>query len=80
MAQNLRRIDARVIAVQVLTQVLNGQPLEDALHNYWHYENASFVSHLCYETLRHYYSLKEQLTNQLHKNQTTLTVKPGVLY
>lgn len=63
---------AIVLAVRALVRVFNGQPLEASLHRYResnHYPNISF---LCFQTLRHYFSLAERLRVFLNRDPKTL--------
>ncbi|MYF52780.1 MAG: hypothetical protein F4166_02995 [Gammaproteobacteria bacterium] len=63
---------ATVLAGRALLRVFNGQPLETSLQRYReskHYPNVSF---LCFQTLRHYFSLAERLRMLLNCNHTTL--------
>lgn len=68
MAFNLtRRHNSNFIAAKVLTNVLQGQTLENALYKHHESDDIALLTFLCYTTLRHYYSLHEKLSNISHR-------------
>lgn len=64
MASNsTRRHSPNFIAAKVLTKVLRGQPLEDALYEHYESKDIALLTFLCYTTMRHYYSLYQRLSD-----------------
>ena len=62
-----RRHNPNFIAAKVLTKVLHGQPLEDALYEHHESKDIALLTFLCYTTMRHYYSLHQRLSDLCHR-------------
>lgn len=68
MASNsTRRHSPNFLAAKVLTKVLQGQPLEDALYEHHESKDIALLTFLCYTTMRHYYSLHQRLSDISHR-------------
>ena len=78
MASNsTRRHSPNFLAAKVLTKVLQGQPLEDALYEHHESKDIALLTFLCYTTMRHYYSLHQRLSDISHRplDQMDIEVK-----
>ena len=49
----------------MLTRVLGGLPIQEALDRYRHLQEFPEISFLCFRTLRHFYSLRDRLSSLL---------------
>lgn len=68
MASNsTRRHSPNFLATKVLTKVMQGQPLEDALYEHHESNDIALLTFLCYTTMRHYYSLHQRLSEISHR-------------
>ena len=68
-----------VLTTRTLVRVFNGQPLETALERYREHTHYRQLSFLCFQTLRHYYSLSERVNSCLTRDSTTLDREVWVL-
>ncbi|MYD46618.1 MAG: 16S rRNA (cytosine(967)-C(5))-methyltransferase RsmB [Gammaproteobacteria bacterium] len=76
MASNsTRRHSPNFLAAKILTKVLQGQPLEEALYEHHESKDIALLTFLCYTTFRHYYSLHQRLSDISHRPLDQLDIE-----
>ncbi len=68
----MRSYNTTVLAARVLLRVLDGQTLESALQRYQDTDVHAQLSHVCFEAMRHYFSLSERIENELNRPRSKL--------
>lgn len=67
--------NTQMLATRVLARTLRGLALEQALHRHHAATNYAELSYLCFQSLRHYYSLSERLQYLLTRPKETLDLE-----
>ncbi len=70
-----RSYNPNALAARVLKRVLEGQSLESALQRYRDKEFRAEIFNVCYQGMRHYFSLSERLHNVLNRPRERLDME-----
>lgn len=70
-----RSYNPNALAARVLKRVLEGQPLENALQRYRDTDFRAEIFNVCYQCMRHYFSLAERLQNVLSRPRERLDLE-----